>query len=340
MWCITRIRLGVSIGSEAYRPTLVKSPLFGKRKKEALQWEGEQLAAAALRSAELRARTNGVSEDDAWAAVSRRFEFAMKPAWHSWSSFLEELERYEMQWSLLSPYVQHYNVVMRDHMPSIPSANGDSAVTLFSLSTHESRSAATSDLLRTLCDMHTTGIPLHFAHFADSGIDTSLELETYLHKDCPVEAPVEETYLWRKAAQRQLTGSPAPHLIGEEHTSCGLTVNIDDGAKSDLPATSSKELATVAARDQSPWVCVRGRLNDFNGSTTPMLFDMSLQGYTSVVLRAWVTFLNSEFCGVRCYNMVARTHMTRDLCPMWKQLRSMAKMHDSPWPIDPSLLPD
>jgi hypothetical protein len=316
---LSRTLVGTSVPRVGVAPVT-----FGRTKREAIAAENEAKDRAEEAREARRKETSQAVEDAAWQQVSRDYGFVLKPAFHSWRTFLDELQRYELVWEhLASPSASglRLRAQMFDHLPIKPDLGSVSA-TLFDLVFSEKKADSLSDLLSATVDMHRTTRPIHGVVFQDEDPHVppqALEMEVYLHADCNVQVPIERTWLLKRGDVHKVV----PGMSGESQAAPG-------------PLSTSTAVGKPA--DQSPWLCVRGRLTDMGGNASPQLFDMSLAGFTSVTLRSLTTFLNSKIGGVPTFAYIAPANLKGDVDTMWTTLRASAKMHPQTLPVDYRLL--
>lgn len=322
-------------------------------------------------------RTQRAMEDDAWSDVSSRYEFATKPMFlPSFRAFRAELQRYELRWALASS--QRCVLLFDALRTGREDAEGEAFLLRYctDANVHHSLSQMLAWTRDVLGDLHTNGVAAARRSRRVIGFQVPLDAMSTdgrgMSGDARAETEAVRARIVRDCsnAQRSLAAQRAEaerdpdedRPIRDPRLGCSGTGGAGGDALSGLefltlecrfhPAAPASVLygsdnkqclyqwATVTlSQDSSPWESATATTTTTErAGSRKVVFTVSLQTWTFLLLRSMLTFLQRNDVGAPNSELTSSLHVAKEIKPIWHELRARAGMHPAELPVDMSLL--
>lgn len=279
----------------------LQAPPFGRRRRQSSDASIER---------KVERTSNQASEDSSWALVSNSYGFALKPPFHTWTSFVQELRRFQVLWKVASGDASVFRFNVFDH--GVHNELSDNPRETCNLMSDVTQAHALSKMLEETVRIFACGIRVAHIPFVPPNTNESYEtrfvrFDAYNHVDAPLH--------FHAAAEAFAQQAESPNQVIE-------------------PGVTSNSTALAKPVDWSEWLCVRLSLvNGSTGKEDQLILDVSASCFIYHILSSLINFLNSKDLGIPLYELIPRMHVTKDLVPVWHQLRHYGKMHPAEWPI-------
>lgn len=303
--------------------------VFGKRRRAQTQ----QRAAAkeeVVQLAQARLEAPKDTEEEAWLVVNRQ-GFAMKPPFHSWSSFAHELNRYSMKWSLGSVTQLCFQWRLMDHHYGVVAVQ------------HEEADDGVNNVTQTTTGHAVLGSGLSAGHASGGG------QEKQLLNYRSVAAKSQVVHLFLSTLEEFYYSNRKTAMVGfTNEDDVTKLLYFEVGLHPDTPQKVVQEVADKDAMcdplaellPHREWFIVRIGTEvsaQLGGTIEHPILEVSLHALTYYMVTSLIAFLHARDLSIPNYQMMTRAQM-EVVKEVFDRLRFSARMHPHDWPFDMRLL--